>query len=119
MDLVASAEGGAQTADCDFRQRSANELRMLMHTVRSSGWCSLVVLNELASARVWSLGTASRPPEECAPMDSVCWLAAVITSAGMVRVCWSWALRSRGSVRTDIAVTLSLLPNYGTPPFTL
>ena len=51
MDLVASAEGGAQTADCDFRQRSANELRMLMHTVRSSGWCSLVVLNELASAR--------------------------------------------------------------------
>ena len=61
MDLVASADGGAQVAACDLRQRSASEARMLTHTVRSSGWCSLVVLKVLASWSCCSAGTSSLP----------------------------------------------------------
>ena len=84
--MVASAEGGAQVAVCVLRQRSESEARMFTHTVRSSGWCSLVLLKVLASCRCWS------PPTS--PADALTrafwWLwaaAAVMTSAGMVRVC--------------------------------
>jgi hypothetical protein len=51
IDLVASDEGGDQVAVLARRQRSEREARMLMHTVRSSGWCSLFVLKVLASCR--------------------------------------------------------------------
>ena len=104
IDLVASAEGGAQVAVLARRHRSESEARMLMHTVRSSGWCSLLVLNVLASCMCVSVGPASTG---AAVWDGtmamlICWPWEAITSAGMVSVCCSWADRSRGSVRTDI-----------------
>ena len=103
MLLVASAEGGDQVAACDFRQRSESDARMLMHTVRSSGCCMLLVLKVLASFRCCSLAEGSLLPTT---MVVLCWPAAVITSAGIVSVFWSWVLRSRGSVRTDIDVVV-------------
>jgi hypothetical protein len=106
IDLVASAEGGAQVAALARRHRSESDARMLMQTVRSSGWCSLLVLKELASWRVCSFGPGAAimaPSMDPAvwPM-AMCWPCEAITSAGMVSVCCSWADRSRGSVRTDI-----------------
>ena len=101
MDLVASLEGGAQTAACDFRQRSESEARMLTQTVRSRGWCSLVLWKVLASCSCWSAGTSSVPAAG-APTAACGWPAEAMTSAGMVRVCCSCCERSRGSVRTDI-----------------
>jgi hypothetical protein len=109
MALVASAEGGDHVAALARRHRSESEARMLMHTVRSSGWCSLLVLKELASWSCCSLGPAgaatmapSMPGAAMAVAAIICGFCAAMTSAGMVRVCCSCADRSRGSVRTDM-----------------
>ena len=107
IDLVASAEGGDHVAALARKQRSESEARMLMHTVRSSGWCSFVVLNELASWSCcsdgpWAATMAPSMEEAVGTGAIICGLCDAITSAGMVSVCCSWADRSRGSVRTDI-----------------
>ena len=53
------------------RQRSESEARMLMHTVRSRGWCSLLVLKELASCRCCSVGADRRRRRPCGPAVAV------------------------------------------------
>ena len=49
--FVASLEGGLHVARDFFRQRSASDERMLITTVRLSGWWGLFVLN---SDKDWS-----------------------------------------------------------------
>lgn len=88
MALVASCEGGAQVAVEAFRQRSASDARMLTTTVRLSGWSGELVLKSLAWCRCCSLSDASGAAETAvvAPADWFIAAAAIIWSAGMVRV---------------------------------
>lgn len=98
MALVASAEGGAHVARFALRQRSESEARMLITTVRLSGWSGEVVLKSLAAWRAWSPGTMAPVSAGMGATPA----AAASASCGMVRAWCSWADTSRGSVRTDI-----------------
>ena len=111
MALVASAEGGVQVARDFFRHRSASEERMLITTVRLSGWLGLDVLNSLACARCCSLaatllpGRASSVPAGAGPMSwpsADCCAAQRMTSCGIIRVCCMAGDISLVSVRMDI-----------------
>ena len=129
--LVASADGGLQVARDFLRQRSASDERMLITTVRLSGWFGFEVLNSenclgeacrwivqgrdakvanapLAAARCWSLGAAAiiSWPAGAGAMSgpSACWAAVRMTSCGIIRACCMPADISLGSERTDIFV---------------
>ena len=110
MALVASADGGLHVARDFFRHRSESEERMLITTVRLSGWLGLEVLNSLACARCCSLPTplperASSVPAGAGamswPSDDCC-AAVRITSCGISRACCMPGDISFGSERTDI-----------------
>ena len=104
MALVASLEGGLHVARAFFRHRSESDERMLITTVRLSGWWGLEVLKSLACARCWSWTgeetMAVSAPAGAMSGPSAC--AAVMTCCGRVR---AWAMPadiSLGSVRMDI-----------------
>ena len=104
MAFVASLEGGLHVARDFFRHRSASDERMLITTVRLSGWLGFDVLKSLACARCWSLTGAATmavsAPAGAMSGPSAC--AAVMTCCGMDSACCMPGDISLGSVRMDI-----------------
>ena len=115
MALLASADGGAHVELEALRHRSESDARMLMHTVRWSGWSGELVLKLLASARCCSLicCTSGEAASAVEAAGLAVLAAASICSAGMVSVCWSCWDRSRGSVRTDMVTGGVSVSNSG------
>jgi hypothetical protein len=111
MARLASTDGGFHVELLALRHRSDSEARMLMHTVRLSGWSGELVLKLFASARCCSVVCASAWVPTAVPV------AASMDSAGMVscqlrRERWKWDLLKRDRLkraRVQVATPHGLL----------